>query len=152
MTDTRGHEEVAMDATHYRRARRLDNVPEGCHRREGVAHALDADRKRVVVRLAGPPALTPEISVVIPTHDRLEALHRVVEALETQRDAPACELIIVDDGSSDGTAEWLQRYPFRLPTQVVSQGNRGPAAARNRGIDLAGGRLVAFLGDRKSVV
>jgi len=112
-----------------------------------VVHALDADRKRVVVRLAGPPALTPEISVVIPTHDRLEALHRVVEALETQRDAPACELIIVDDGSSDGTAEWLKRYPFRLPTQVVSQGNRGPAAARNRGIDLAGGRLVAFLGD-----
>jgi glycosyltransferase involved in cell wall biosynthesis len=91
--------------------------------------------------------LTPEISVVIPTHDRLDTLPRVISALDAQHDAPAYELIVVDDGSSDGTAQWLRQYPFRLPVHVVSQGNRGPAAARNHGIALARGRLVAFLGD-----
>ena len=85
--------------------------------------------------------------MVIPTHDRLDALPRVVAAVEAQRDAPVYEMVIVDDGSSDGTDDWLSRHAFRVPTQVVSQPNRGPAAARNRGIAAARGRLVALLGD-----
>src|SRR6185295_1832811 len=47
----------------------------------------------------------------------------------------------------DGTREWLGRRAFRLPARVVSQSCRGPAAARNRGIELAAGRILAFLGD-----
>jgi glycosyltransferase involved in cell wall biosynthesis len=92
-------------------------------------------------------ALSVEISVVIPTHNRLDVLSRVVRALETQREAPTYELIVVDDGSSDGTVGWLEKASFPFPVHTASQVNRGPAAARNRGIDLATGRLVAFLGD-----
>lgn len=88
-----------------------------------------------------------EISVVIPTYNRLDVLPRVIQALEQQREAPACELIVVDDGSSDGTGDWLRRASFQIPVRVVTQSNRGPAAARNRGIELATGRVVALLGD-----
>jgi glycosyltransferase involved in cell wall biosynthesis len=88
-----------------------------------------------------------EVSIVVPTHDRRATLRAVIHALERQRDAPPCELIVVDDGSTDGTADWLARSSFGLPTRVARQANRGPAAARNRGIDLATGHLVAFLGD-----
>ena len=89
----------------------------------------------------------PELSIIIPTHNRLDVLPRVLDAVEAQRDAPAAELIVVDDGSADGTREWLGRRAFRLPARVVSQPCRGPAAARNRGIELAAGRILAFLGD-----
>jgi GT2 family glycosyltransferase len=91
--------------------------------------------------------LPVEISVVIPTYNRMDLLSRVLEAIETQREAPAYEVVVVDDGSSDGTADRLARSSFPFPVRVVSQSNRGPAAARNRGIDLATGRIIAFLGD-----
>ena len=91
--------------------------------------------------------MATEFSVVIPTYNRLDVLPEVIQALAGQREAPAFELIVVDDGSSDGTADWLKRLSPGLPVRVVTQPNRGPAAARNQGIDLATGRLVAFLGD-----
>ncbi|HEX2253200.1 MAG TPA: glycosyltransferase [Thermoanaerobaculia bacterium] len=91
----------------------------------------------------------PEVSVVVPTHDRLEVLPEVIDALEAQQEAPAFEVIVVDDGSTDGTTEWLakRRRWARVPFRVLSQRNHGPAAARNSGVAVAKGELVAFLGD-----
>ncbi len=89
----------------------------------------------------------PEFSVVIPTYNRMDVLPEVVAALENQEGAPDFELIIIDDGSQDGTAQWLQQTSWRIAVQTESQPNQGPAAARNRGVALAHGRLVAFLGD-----
>ncbi len=74
-----------------------------------------------------------EFSVVIPTYNRLDVLPEVLEALEQQEDAPDFEIVVVDDGSTDGTTEWLRERPFRVPAAVLSQPNRGPAAARNLG-------------------
>jgi GT2 family glycosyltransferase len=91
--------------------------------------------------------MTPEFSVVIPTHDRLEVLAEVIQALEGQQGAPGFEVVVVDDGSSDGTSEWLRNRSFRLHLRVFTQENRGPAAARNTGVAVAAGRWVAFLGD-----
>jgi glycosyltransferase involved in cell wall biosynthesis len=88
-----------------------------------------------------------EVSVVVPTHNRRVVLEEVIAALEAQESAPSFELIVIDDGSSDGTAEWLARRDFKLPTVVHRQPNGGPAAARNQGVALAGGEIVAFLGD-----
>jgi glycosyltransferase involved in cell wall biosynthesis len=89
----------------------------------------------------------PELSVVIPTHDRLEALAEVLQALEFQQDPPPFEVVVVDDGSTDGTADWLRSRSFRVPVRTFLQKNHGPAAARNTGVAAASGRWVAFLGD-----
>lgn len=88
-----------------------------------------------------------EVSVVVPTHDRMDVLPEVVAAIESQRARFAFELVVVDDGSTDGTAEFLADRRFEVPARVIRQDNRGPAAARNAGVAAARGRLVAFLGD-----
>jgi glycosyltransferase involved in cell wall biosynthesis len=91
--------------------------------------------------------VAPEVSVVIPTHNRLEMLAEVLSALVRQEGAPPFEVVVVDDGSTDGTAEWLRSRSFDLSLRVMTQENRGPAAARNTGVAVAAGRWVAFLGD-----
>ena len=90
------------------------------------------------------------VSVVIPTFNRREVLLKTLEALSEQTLADF-EVVIVDDGSSDGSVAavraWAERRepPFRLV--VVEQPNAGPGAARNRGVAEASGDLVVFLGD-----
>ncbi|HVS02884.1 MAG TPA: glycosyltransferase [Thermoanaerobaculia bacterium] len=86
-------------------------------------------------------------SVVIPTHDRRQVLAEVLAAVEGQAGAPEFEVVVVDDGSTDGTADLLRATRLRCPLTVLSQDNRGPAAARNAGVAAAQGQMVAFLGD-----
>ncbi len=90
--------------------------------------------------------MSPRFSVVIPTWNREDSLRRVLFALARQQDAPPFEVIVVDDGSTDGTPGLLARA-CGLPLRTLRQPNRGPAAARNRGVAAAQGALVAFLGD-----
>src|SRR5882724_2612884 len=93
-------------------------------------------------------AAAPEVSVVIPTHNRLLVLEEVLLALEAQAAAPPFEIVVIDDGSTDGTGDWLRaRRTSRVPVRIHSQANAGPAAARNTGVAMAAGRWVAFLGD-----
>jgi len=91
----------------------------------------------------------PLFSVVIPTYERKERLRACLEALTAQSvDSRAFEVIVVDDGSRDGTEVLIRDLappPFEL--RYVRQKNRGPAAARNRGIEEARGTLVAFTDD-----
>ena len=91
--------------------------------------------------------MTPAFSVVIPTYQRPETLARVLDALAAQREAPDFEVVVVDDGSEDGTAALLRSYRPPYPFRFVAQKNAGPAAARNRGIAEARGGIVLFLGD-----
>jgi GT2 family glycosyltransferase len=88
-------------------------------------------------------------SVVIPTYERLLDLKRVLAAVEQQA-LPASyelEIVIVDDGSRDGTGDWLRAEGDGRGWVVVHQDNAGPATARNRGVAAAAGDLVLFLGD-----
>ncbi len=91
----------------------------------------------------------PSASVVVPTFNRLKDLQRVLAALRRQRDAAAggIELVVVDDGSTDGTAGWLRTQQGRGDVEVLSQPNSGPAIARNRGAAVARGEILLFLGD-----
>ena len=118
-------------------------------------------------RAAEPPPLSPgaagygpAVSVVVPTHNRLPLLTRLLDALEAQRGIDF-EIVVVDDCSADGTWEFLGRRCeaatangggavtgsavrlHRLRTPV----NSGPATARNIGWRQARGDLVAFIDD-----
>jgi len=86
-------------------------------------------------------------SVVIPTSDRLDSLREVVAGAEAQLAAPDYELIVVNDGSTKTTDEWLCAHKFTVPTTVLRQDRQGPAVARNAGVMAASGDRIAFLGD-----
>ncbi|MDP3921298.1 MAG: glycosyltransferase family 2 protein [Candidatus Omnitrophota bacterium] len=83
-----------------------------------------------------------EVSVIIPTWNRKPRLRRALETVLAQ-ESVAFELIVVDDGSTDGT-ETMIAAEFPSVT-YVRQKNQGPAAARNTGIRQASGAWIAFL-------
>jgi GT2 family glycosyltransferase len=88
-------------------------------------------------------------SIVVPTFNRLAELCLVLAAVQ-QQEVPgyaSLEVVVVDDGSADGTWAWLRRQRWSFATKLLRQENSGPARARNRGVEIAGGDLVLFLGD-----
>lgn len=90
----------------------------------------------------------PSISVVVPTYQRVDRLGRVLAGLARQTVDPSTfEVIVVSDGSTDGTDEYLARDDLPVPVVALRQPNRGPGAARNRGSDAARSDLVLFLDD-----
>lgn len=90
-----------------------------------------------------------DYSVVIPTYERLDVLPEVLRALGAQAGAPPFEVVVVDDGSADGTWPWLEAHhgDFGVPVRIFRQENAGPARARNWGVTQAEGARLAFLGD-----
>lgn len=88
-------------------------------------------------------------SIVIPTFNRLKELQTVISAVRSQVRPPETELeiVVVDDGSSDGTSDWLEAQTGRSDFEAIRQENSGPAAARNRGVEAASGDFIFFLGD-----
>ena len=87
------------------------------------------------------------ISVVIPTYNRLSQLQAVLRSLELQDVPSDFEVVVISDGSNDGTAEFIARPTTALDLVGLTQENRGPAAARNAGIERARGEIVLFLDD-----
>lgn len=83
-----------------------------------------------------------QVSVIIPTYNRSEILGRAIHSVLGQKEI-ALELLIMDDGSTDGTREMvLKNFP---QAAYYYQENQGPAAARNHGIEKAKGDWIAFL-------
>jgi len=92
--------------------------------------------------------MTPtRMSVVVPTFNRRGLLERTLPALLQQAEAGGAEVLVVVDGSRDGTLEMLRRFSGHPALRVISQENRGLAAARNRGTDAASSEVVLFLDD-----
>jgi glycosyltransferase involved in cell wall biosynthesis len=87
-----------------------------------------------------------KLSVVIPTYNRRESLAVTLDGLSKQAYTPF-EVIVVDDGSTDGTADWLASFATPFPLHAISQTNGGPSKARNRGVEEATGELIIFLDD-----
>lgn len=85
---------------------------------------------------------TPFFSVILPTHNRLGMLREALRSVREQS-FEDYEIIVVDDGSTDGTVEHLAAHEPGI--QVIHQPHRGPGAARNAGIAAARGAYVAFL-------
>src|SRR5689334_6850738 len=86
----------------------------------------------------------PLVSVVIPAFNRAFILPEALDSVlaQTWKDF---EVLVVDDGSTDNTEEVLEPYVARHGVRFLRQANQGPAAARNRGIEAARGKYVAFL-------
>ena len=84
----------------------------------------------------------PLVSVIIPTHDRLKMLLEAIESVQAQTYVPT-ELIVVDDGSTDGTAELVRNQHGVNLLQISHTGC--PGAVRNAGMDIAKGDYLAFL-------
>ena len=85
------------------------------------------------------------VSVIIPSFNRLHTLRRAIDSVLTQSYSHI-ELIIIDDGSTDGTSAWLEQLaPENIPVRYIEQTNHGVSHARNRGIDIAEGQWIALL-------
>ena len=90
----------------------------------------------------------PSVSVVIPTYNRRQRLAGVLDALERQSADPrSFEVIVVDDGSTDGTDRMLARRSPGFELSLLQQENRGPGPARNSGVARAQAPIVLFLDD-----
>jgi glycosyltransferase involved in cell wall biosynthesis len=90
-----------------------------------------------------------EVSVVIPTFNRHQQLSVALESV-LQQTRSVDEIVVVDDGSTDGTQAMLDDFVSLhtgIPIRVICQVNQGPSAARNAGIQAASGDLIAFLDD-----
>lgn len=90
-------------------------------------------------------------SVVVPTYNRKPILEKCLSALERQQLAKdskvtGYEIVLVDDGSTDGTLEWLQENAAEVPhVRSLTQDHQGPAAARNLGVEQASGDTIIFI-------
>ena len=84
----------------------------------------------------------PRVSVIIPAYNSGPLVEEAIGSALAQTRPPA-EVVVIDDGSTDDTAERLAR--FGPPVRVIRQANGGVSAARNRGLAAATGAFVAFL-------
>jgi glycosyltransferase involved in cell wall biosynthesis len=89
-----------------------------------------------------------KVSVVIPTYNRLPRLQQVLAGLERQQyPLDNIEVVVISDGSTDGTDAYFASVKSPLNLHFVHQTNSGPAAARNAGIHAAQGEYILFIDD-----
>jgi GT2 family glycosyltransferase len=88
------------------------------------------------------------VTIVIPTHNRVQALMRLLRSLEQQLPVPGgFEVVVVSDGSTDGTAAAISNADWTFPIILHEQVPSGPAVARNAGAARAVGDVLLFLDD-----
>lgn len=140
----RGREEFLASARAAAEAVR-DSRGHGHEQRESESHDDAAEERLKAGLLNTPLEETPLVSVVIPTKDRAEMVSRAVASVLAQT-YPHWQLVLVDDGSEDGTREALSEALADPRVVYVRHDTaRGVAAARNSGLQRAEGRYVAYL-------
>jgi len=87
----------------------------------------------------------PRVSVIMPTYDRADTIRRSIASVQAQTD-PDWELVLVDDGSRDDTADVVAAIAQRdARIRYIRQDNQGVAGARNRALRASRGAHIAFL-------
>lgn len=118
----------------------VDDWEFGLTDRQRVAKPALAAVSRAFAEVPFPPEMEwPRISVVVCVYDGEQTIRDCCEGL-AELSYPDLEVIVVDDGSSDGTAQIVAEFPFRL----IRTENRGLSAARNSGLEAATGEIVAY--------
>lgn len=87
---------------------------------------------------------TIDISIIIPVYNASALLPRCLDSIFTQQADHTLEVILIDDGSTDNSVELIETRPEK-GIVLIRQANAGPAAARNKGIEAARGKYLAFL-------
>ena len=94
-----------------------------------------------------PLSTTPIISVIVATRNRRESLRQFLEALRVLSDPPAWELIVANNGSTDGTQSLFARLAADLPAVIVNEETPGKSRALNRALNCARGDILLFTDD-----
>lgn len=89
-------------------------------------------------------SIRPQVSVIVPLYNKRRTIGRTMESVLSQSFSDF-ELLIVDDGSTDGGADFVEEAYADPRVRVVRQANAGPAAARNHGAEVSSGALLTFL-------
>lgn len=85
-----------------------------------------------------------KVSFIVPVYNAQDYIKECIESILMQT-YDSLELILVDDGSKDNSLEICESFLFDKRVIVVHQENSGPSVARNKGLDLASGELIAFI-------
>ncbi len=104
--------------------------------------ALQAVRKALGESPFPKSMLWPKVSVVVCTHNGASTIRETLDGL-LKLDYPAFEVIVVNDGSTDATSQIAAEYPFKL----INTENQGLSQARNTGIEVSDGEVIAFIDD-----
>lgn len=88
--------------------------------------------------------IRPRVSVIIPVYNTGKYLGESLKSLKNQT-LKDIEVIAIDDGSTDNSAEILQEWSSKLDMIILTKKNAGQAAARNDGLDIAAGDYIYFL-------
>lgn len=110
--------------------------------------ALDMIGSEVRERLGPPPELDawPLVSIIVLHRDGVELLRRLLAGLVKRTDYPALELILIDNGSSDGSLDFMRRVEAPFPISILANAhNESFSDACNQGAELASGELLLFL-------
>ena len=109
---------------------------------EGVLDSTERAEERSIEQIITSTTRRPKVSVCIPTYNRKKYLCETINSIlaQTYKD---CEIVIVDDGSTDGTDDMIKK--LGIPVTYHWQENSGDAAARNKLIELAQGQYISFI-------
>ncbi len=97
----------------------------------------------MVNQMIEPLTITPRLSVVIPLYNKRESIARTLQSVLAQ-ELPVHEVVVVDDGSTDGSGEVVEQLGSPL-VRLIRQANAGVSVARNRGVEEATGDFIALL-------
>ncbi|MGB7325684.1 MAG: glycosyltransferase family 2 protein [Rubripirellula sp.] len=111
---------------------------------ERIDEALELIAEANSVAAGKIPVTRFDVTVIVPVFNEIRTIERVIKRIEKVM-PPATEVIIVDDGSTDGTAEWLQSLPHSASRQVICRrANHGKGSAVRLAIRRSQGRVVAI--------
>ena len=96
---------------------------------------------------SGSASVRPRLSVVVATYERRDLVLILLEAFGKQDTNDPFEVVVVVDGSRDGTASALRARSFPYPLRLIEQPNEGLSKARNRGVEDATADVILFLDD-----